>query len=821
MIQSPPGEPTTPILHVDVSLVSIADGIWQDMPDHIASFDEARLVTALTVEEAAAARGRGSLYILLDVSGEVEGRSEIERELIETIRREYAVRRGSVTFGLSEALRAANASLFDMNLSLGREARRMAGVAAAVLRGEDLYVAEAGPAVVYVEINGKLQRYPAESDWFTEDSPLISPQGTASVPLGVRREFACDLFHCSVAAGDVFVLANRALTQLAGPAEFAHAIANRGAEDIAGYFEEIANGADLSALVAELVDPRDLNPEADDQAQGEPEGELSTAEAAGTAAAAGLEPIDEGSEPEPLEVELEPEPVYASSTEPLAAAADQAQTEEAARAAEELARLRAERSARRRQQIGAAGQSAWRGIAAIFGVLLAILSAIARGLSRVFGIVDWQALGYRINRALNTFLIVVWRGLALTVRLALPGAPAKQSSLIPRRASKEPIWLRVVAVLLPLLLVGLAFAAYYQQGSRREDRAAELARQAEDKLNTARTLTAVDRPAAQKQLADALTLAKQARELSDTAKTRGTLYDIQDQLSATNGVAVLYFVANLAQVPGANITQIIEADTVVYLFDKANERILGYQINDTGTRSTPLGNQGVVLERGAQAGGLRVDTIRDMAWIDSTGGGRAGLVAVTGSAFLQYDSKGSAWTAFAVKDSDQWGAIRTAEGFMGNLYLLDSTRNQIWRYRGGASGLSPTSTPYLPANAPVDFSRATAMAIDSDVWVLMDDGQVLRFQGGQKQTFELGGLETPLKQPKAIFTRAGVDSLYIADSGNARIVQFDKNGRLVRQYRPRAQDGDAFDGLSALATNESKRKFYFTSGSAAYLANIP
>ncbi len=149
MIDSPPVEPTSPPgLHVELAQVCVVDGIWQDAPDHLAAFDENRLDGEGAEEEGNGARGRGNLYLLLDVSGDVEGRAEIERELLETLRREYSRHRGSITFGLSEALRAANTNLFDLNLQAPREARRMAGVSAVVLRGTDLYIAQAGPAVV-------------------------------------------------------------------------------------------------------------------------------------------------------------------------------------------------------------------------------------------------------------------------------------------------------------------------------------------------------------------------------------------------------------------------------------------------------------------------------------------------------------------------------------------------------------------------------------------------------------------------------------------------------------------------------------------------
>src|SRR5512143_3822594 len=102
---------------MQVAQLSLTDGIWQDQPDHLGAFTAERL--------GPNARGRGSLFVLVDVSGETEGRAEIERELVEQVRDAYAAGRGSVSFGLTEALRTANRYLYDVNRSVPREERRM------------------------------------------------------------------------------------------------------------------------------------------------------------------------------------------------------------------------------------------------------------------------------------------------------------------------------------------------------------------------------------------------------------------------------------------------------------------------------------------------------------------------------------------------------------------------------------------------------------------------------------------------------------------------------------------------------------------------
>ncbi len=804
MIESTPTEESAvPALHVDLAQVCVVDGVWQDMPDHLAAFDEARL--------GASAHGRGQLYVLLDVSGEVEGRAEVERELIETIRREYGARRGSITFALSEALRAANGVLFQLNLSVAREARRMSGISAVVLRGQDLYIAQAGPAVVYAEVAGTLHRFPAESDWFNEDQPLINPQGNASAPLGVRREFACDLFHTPVAAGDVFVLATRALTQLAGTEELAQAFKDRGAEDIADFLEDAANSSDLSAIVAELVDPRDLQelaPQGPDQVQ---------PEFNATAEPTGGEPEPEGEWipwPESTVQAMTPAPPTAAPDveSPVPAAS------EAEPAEERLAQLREERRLKRQAQLGALGHA----IRGVGTTLVGGMAAIGAVLLRATQVVDWERLRDWFNRALNTFFFAAWRLLALLVRLILPGAVPKQP-LMPRRASKEPIWLKGAALVLPVLLVALAFSAYYTQDLRRAEQAAALVQQAQTALNQAKILKESDKNAARLQLKQALALVDEAQTVNPAGQPPSIRFEIQDQLNEVNDIDVLYHLLSIAPASPepSDLAQVVADDNNIYFLDRGAGRIYHYVVNESATQSGPDKDNGVILQTGAKVGNVTVDRIRDIAWAVSADNTKSWLVAVTGNALLQYDPGAGAWRAPTIVDTSAWGEIRAVASYNGNLYLLDATKNQLWKYLPTANGYSPQATPYLPANSGADFSHAVDLAIDGEVWVLNSDGTLLRFRMGQRVPFEMNGLDVPLKNPAALSVPPEANALYIADAGNQRLVEFDKTGRYVRQFKPWAKEGTAFEGLRALFASESKRKFYFISSGGVYLANIP
>jgi hypothetical protein len=60
----------------------------------------------------------------------------------------------------------------------------------------------------------------------------------------------------------------------------------------------------------------------------------------------------------------------------------------------------------------------------------------------------------------------------------------------------------------------------------------------------------------------------------------------------------------------------------------------------------------------------------------------------------------------------------------------------------------------------------------------------------------------------------------VADAGNQRIIEFDKTGRFVRQFKPYAEKGDVFQNLKDFTVNETKGKLYFVNEDAAYMANV-
>lgn len=838
---------------IELATVSIVDGVWQDQPDHVATFIEERL--------GELGRGRGNLYVLLDVSGEVEGRAELERALIEVIRETYANSRGSISFALSEALRAANSHLYESNRQVAREARRMAGVSAVALRGSDLYIGQAGPSVVYVEANQKLARYPAESDWFVEDAPLFSPEGNASAPLGVRREFACDLAHATVVIGDVFVLATRGLTQLATTQELAIAFTERSAREIGGYLEGLGDDADLTALIAEIINPhvrhavdqpdefeipepvapehvqiepapvaavpQETVPNGSDQA-GEPEDDEFELVWDDEDVEEG-EPLSDEEEAKPTEPEPTPSPVYTSTAaaiplspssfipsrvelNPPRVQAPPPVDPEAYQ--QEVERLRAEREARRAAQ----RESAARVVGGIAGVFAVIGGALGSVFARTFGAIDWDGIGRGINRSLNFAVSALISLFLIVIRLVLPGAPTRQATSLARRASDDPIWVKALALVLPVLLIGLAGARYVQQVNFRDTQFKALVSQADTLTRQAESNP--DKTQARKQLTDARTKLQEASELGDSPQAHSVLNKIQDQTNELDGVSVLYFVPTLASFsPPSQLTEIATSDLDVFMLDRGRKRILHYIINDTTGAAKAAAPDGVLFKETDKVDNYTIGDLLlmttatpedDQVWI----------VAAADGALVWYDVKTGERHAQPLSDTKDWGELRAIDSFGGSIYLLDAAKNQIFKYVHTDKGYATEAAPYFPDNAQVNLSRATSMAIDGDVWVLNRTGTIQRFRGGASVAFQLSGLKTPLKNPTAIYTSPEVDALYVADSGNQRVVVFDKNGRFTGEFKPYAEKSDAFKSLQDLTVNETKRKMYLVNDSAAFLTNV-
>lgn len=144
--------------------------------------------------------------------------------------------------------------------------------------------------------------------------------------------------------------------------------------------------------------------------------------------------------------------------------------------------------------------------------------------------------------------------------------------------------------------------------------------------------------------------------------------------------------------------------------------------------------------------------------------------------------------------------------FFNNIYVLDKESSKILKFVGGTS-----KSNYFAASITPDLSNASSIAIDSSIWVLLNDGAVKKFTKGKPDDFNISGLDLPLSNPSRIFTNADLNKIYVLDNGNSRIVVLNKDGGYSAQYQNKIlKDARDFEVV------ESSKKIYVLSQNKIY-----
>lgn len=166
------------------------------------------------------------------------------------------------------------------------------------------------------------------------------------------------------------------------------------------------------------------------------------------------------------------------------------------------------------------------------------------------------------------------------------------------------------------------------------------------------------------------------------------------------------------------------------------------------------------------------------------------------------------------KTDDELGRIVDIAGFGSNLYVLDGVENQIWKYVPTSTGYSGKGK-YLTSDTTADFSDVIRMQIESSVYALKNDGEMLRFTKGAKDNFSYEGLDKNVNSPKSFFVSSDTESIYLLDSGNSRLLILTKVGGYKGQI-----SGDKFATASDLVVDEENKKVYLLEGNNIYTVDL-
>lgn len=133
---------------------------------------------------------------------------------------------------------------------------------------------------------------------------------------------------------------------------------------------------------------------------------------------------------------------------------------------------------------------------------------------------------------------------------------------------------------------------------------------------------------------------------------------------------------------------------------------------------------------------------------------------------------------FELKDLPSFGGIA---GFDKNLYVFNFQQGEIVKYEDPLGNASVPSV-WMNEESLKKPIGARSVAIDGNVWVLVQDNTLQRYFGGLWQE-DVKPLVFPLlKGATRVKVFPGLPYVYVLDPSESRVVLFDKAGDLVKQY---------------------------------------
>lgn len=595
-----------------------------------------------------------------------------------------------------------------------------------------------------------------------EEIPQLG-MGTVSVP---------HLHHAFLSTGDKLLLASASLTEQTGEVGVRRALAREDAPGVLAGLEQIASGSDFTALVARMTPPAGRT-------------EVKRARVSAARARRLKIPIRR-QRPQPVE------PVR-PDTPPETAPAPRAKP----------ARKPGPTVAQRLSRVGAR--------------LKAAAVSVGRGAAAA---AKWVA-----------------GGVQTLVRRMLPG-PEREAYRRSRTRRPPPPENRTVmasiAVAIPVVLLIVAALTYQSFG--REARFQSLMDQAEREITLAESLSSTSEEA-RPHWEEALRLAEAAVEMrpehDEATALKSRVQEVLDRLDGITRLSPIHL-AEFGQRtgPDAPMRRLAIHGREIFVLDPGMEWVAELTLNQEGEGIEGDALPSPILRTDQLIGNEKVGDLIDFVWVSAEGGRQtSGLVVLEeDGALVTYDPTwegqgGILKLTRSLLGRPPSGAAKAVASYRGRLYILDPVDNQLWRYEPQGDLYPNPPDRYFVTSPQKPLQTALDVAVDGNVYLLYDDGTILKFRDREEQPFEVRGLPDEIGQAVALAVDPESTSgfVYVVDRGDesgsaeSRILVLGPDGLFKGQLRAPG----AFDALEGLAVDESGERLYAFSGEHLYTAQLP
>jgi hypothetical protein len=175
-------------------------------------------------------------------------------------------------------------------------------------------------------------------------------------------------------------------------------------------------------------------------------------------------------------------------------------------------------------------------------------------------------------------------------------------------------------------------------------------------------------------------------------------------------------------------------------------------------------------------------------------------------------------TTMKTEDTAGWMTGRDIETYLRYLYILSPENNQIYKYER----LSNRYAAPVEYNVNGTLSGAVDMTIDSSIYVLKEDGEIVKLLRGEVQPFVIRHAPEDVLKGAAKLYKSPGGNLYILDPEQARVVVVTEGGATgessyLRQY---VFEGDQIGKLLDLYVDPEQTRLYVVDEKRLYVVDL-
>lgn len=166
-----------------------------------------------------------------------------------------------------------------------------------------------------------------------------------------------------------------------------------------------------------------------------------------------------------------------------------------------------------------------------------------------------------------------------------------------------------------------------------------------------------------------------------------------------------------------------------------------------------------------------------------------------------------------VKFDEGWGNVVDMGMFAGNIYVISGLG--VWRHQKTDTGYGARQSWLADTEKIDELSGVQNMAIDGFIWMIRNNGQILKYVRGVKENVNISGLDLAFGNNARIYTDDEADKLYVLDPINKRVVVLKKTGEYENQYL-----WDDISQTTSITVDEKGNKIYLLGGSKIWSVSL-